>query len=170
MRTTLIASCLTLITAHAAVSAATPPRATHVRALTPGAAALVAQAAERAPAVRTMLGDLERTDLVVFVSDSMAGAAGEPDAYLTFVTRAAGIRYVLIRINRWRAFPSEPIASLGHELQHALEIAAAPEVADAAGLSRLYRRIGWEEGRGQFETRGARATGHRVRDQVAGVR
>jgi hypothetical protein len=117
-----------------------------------------------------MFDELERTDLVVYVTDSMAGTAGEANAYLSFVASAGGTRYVLIRINLRTALPGRCIASLGHEIQHALEIAASPEVGDTAGIIRLYRRIGWQEGPGQYETRGAQATGRRVRDQVAGFR
>jgi hypothetical protein len=129
---------------------------------------MLADAATRSSIVRSLLEDLERTDVVVYVSDSMSGLPGEPAAYLEFVSYAAGTRYLLVRIDRWKLSPSDRIIWLGHELQHALEVAADPDVKDAAGLARLYRRIGWEGQTGRFDTRGARDTGIRVRNQLTG--
>lgn len=167
MRITIVPVMLALAVVQAA-AAAEPPRPTwtHTRPVTVSAAALLAHAAERSSIIRGLLEDLERTDVVVYLTDSMAGLESEPRAYLRFVARAAGIRYLEVRIERWQAWPHERIACLGHELRHALEIAAAPDVVDAGGLSSLYRRIGWECDTGRFETHAARATGHRVRHQL----
>lgn len=49
----------------------------------------------------------------------------------------------------------ELVAILGHELQHAAEIAAAPWVHDAGTLARLYRRIGLRLGSNAFDTAAA---------------
>ena len=169
MRTTLVLVLLTLAAAHPAVAgAATTPPWTHTRPLTPRAAALLADATTRSSIVRTLLRDLERSDVVVYLSDSMVGWAGEPRAYLSFVSSTASTRYLVVRIDRWRLAPLERIAWLGHELQHAMEVAAAPDVKDASGLTRLYRRIGWEDRKGRFESDRAQAIGHRVRDQLSG--
>ena len=51
-----------------------------------------------------------------------------------------------------RLSPLDRIALLGHELRHATEVAAAPDVRDEAALARLIARIGWAKSRGQFET------------------
>ena len=53
---------------------------------------------------------------------------------------------------------------LGHELQHALEIAQAPGVQDEASMRRYYERAG--AGRSHergFETRAAQDAGRQVR-------
>jgi hypothetical protein len=169
MRTTLVLVLLTLSAAHPAVAgAATTTPWTHTRPLTPGAAALLADATTRSSIVRTLLQDLERTDVVVYLSDSMTGWAGEPRAYLSFVSSPASTRYLVVRIDHRRLAPFERIAWLGHELRHALEVAAAPDVKDAGGLTHLYRRIGWEDTKGRFESDAARAIGHRVRNQLFG--
>jgi hypothetical protein len=56
------------------------------------------------------------------------------------------------------------IALIGHELQHAAEVAAAPDVKDQAGLASLYKRIGEPGGLAHsFDTRAAQNTGQRVR-------
>jgi hypothetical protein len=166
MRTTLMMALLTLTAAPVAVAAAAPTA--HTRPLTPSTVALLADAAERSLIVRTLLQGLEQTDIVVYLSDSMSESAGQPSACVGFLSRAAGTRYLLVRIDRWRLSPTDRIALLGHELQHAAEIAAAPDVQDGAALGRLYQHIGWESRRGQFETSDARLIGRRIKDELAG--
>ena len=169
MRTALILALVTIVTAHAATAGTPRPSSwKKTRALTSSATTMLADATERSSIVKSLLADLERTDVVVYVSDSMSGTAREVPAYLEFVSYAAGIRYLLVRIDRWKLTPSDRIMWLGHELQHALEIATAPDVKDTVGLAQLYRRIGREDRRGRFESDGARATGERVRIQLAG--
>lgn len=167
MRKALIGILLTLTVGGAArADPAAPGPWTHVLPLNPRAISLLADAAERSSIVRSLMEELERTDLVVYITDLMPVPSG-PSSYLTFLSREATMRYVLVRIDHWRSSPYERIAMLGHELQHALEVAAAPEVHDANGLARLYRRIGWEGQPDRFETAAARDTGDRVRGEVS---
>ena len=60
---------------------------------------------------------------------------------------------------------------VGHELQHAVEIASAPNVVDDQSFKRLFTRIGYSgclSARGeQFETTAALETGERVREEFA---
>ncbi|MEW5981185.1 MAG: hypothetical protein AB1806_02310 [Acidobacteriota bacterium] len=150
-------------------AAVTPAAAwTHTRPLTPGAAALIADAADRSSIIESLLQALERTDVVVYVSDQDNRSASMPQACLRWLSAAGGLRYVLVQIAPWQTMPLERIAWLGHELQHALEIAQAPDVRDADGVARLYRRIGWEEGHNHFESDAARRIGDLVRDELAG--
>ena len=75
-----------------------------------------------------------------------------------------------MQIDPWRTIPLERVALLGHELYHALEIAQEPGVRDTQTLRALYRRIGHEYGRGQFETEPARTAGRRVQAELSGPR
>ncbi len=170
MRIALAMVLVTITAVRLAVADPAPSGSTwsHIRARTSGAAQLVLDAAAYSPAVRTLLDAVEQTDVVVYVSDSRCGPIDTPPAYLRFVTRAAGLRYVEVYVDRFRLSPVERIAAFAHELQHALEIGAAPDVQDAAGLKRLYRRIGWECGPNQFETDAARAVTRLVTDELAG--
>jgi hypothetical protein len=118
--------------------------------------------------VTALLDSLEQTDVVVYVDDGIA-EADRPRAYLTFASYVAGTRYLVVHIDRWRVMPPECAAWLAHELQHALEIAAAPDVKDAASLARLYHRIGWETRTGKFESTAAQAAGKRVLNEFAGL-
>jgi hypothetical protein len=143
---------------------------THVRCLSRDARALLDMALERSPSIRSLAERLERSDVVVYLQlpgDTNPQAAV---AQLTFVTFAAATRYVLVQVDPWRTVPLERLALLGHELHHALEIAQEPGVRDTMTLRALYRRIGHEHGRGQFETEPARITGRRVQAELSGPR
>jgi hypothetical protein len=88
---------------------------------------------------------LEDTDIIVHVTECwvLEGAhAGDTQ----FVTTAGGQRYLRIRLDM-RLHDEAAIAMLGHELQHAWEIAAHPWVADQETLGQLYAQIGYESQR-----------------------
>jgi hypothetical protein len=55
----------------------------------------------------------------------------------------------------------DTMASLGHELRHALEVLAEPSVRTGAGMFNLYRRNGAVQGV-TFETATAIVAGHAV--------
>jgi hypothetical protein len=63
------------------------------------------------------------------------------------------------------------IALIGHELQHAVEIADAPSVVDSRSLRMEYQRIGYLTRRFRgprlsFDTRAANDIGHRVLREI----
>lgn len=171
MRSTFIAVCLILATGPAAAAPppSTPPSLpwSRTRPLSASALALIEAAAERSAIVQGLLDDLERTDLVVYIEDAMPGAFVGPKSALTLVSAASSNRYLMIRIDSMRLPLQARIAALGHELYHALEVAAAPEVKDNAGLASLYRRIGWETSVGRFESRGAQDATFQISRQLA---
>ena len=77
------------------------------------------------------------------------------------VSATAKARYVRVDIDV-RLAPARRAEVLAHELYHALEIAAAPEVRDEAGMRALFTRIGWQDG-DRFETAAAQAVERWVR-------
>jgi hypothetical protein len=144
-----------------------PPSWPHTRPLSPGISSLLAEAKEKSSIVTGLINDLEQTDVVVYITDSVVSNLRAPGSYLIFLSRDATTRYLLVRLARWRLSPQERIALLGHELQHALEVAAAGEVKDGAGLADLYRRIGWQGSVNQFESEAAQTTASRIRKELA---
>ena len=68
---------------------------------------------------------------------------------------ANGTRIVLIFINPNLA-SVRSIAMIAHELQHAVEIANAPQVVDHQSLLRHYERIGTPTGWQRYDTAAAR--------------
>ncbi len=155
----------TLLAGNAA--AATDPMA-HVRGLNAEGRELIATASARSTVVHTLVNALQATDVVVYVTvEPLPGY--RRTGYLSFLTAGGGLRYVVVKLDSFM-HPRELAAMLGHELQHALEVASAPEVCDTKTLATLYERIGWRSGSGKWETELARATGERVTLELSGFR
>jgi len=131
---------------------------TQVRPLSPSARDLLAEATARSPSVRSLVQQIEESDVIVFFTLRYARYQTEPRGQLRFMTRAGGYRMLLVDVESWYSDRLEQMAMLGHELQHAAEVASAPEVVDEAGLLALYRDIGREMQRGHFETALAAST------------
>jgi hypothetical protein len=124
--------------------------------------------AASATIARTVTG-LQSTDLIVGIETHRFPKKGlKGEARITAATPV--VRHVRI----WIGIPgaqADLISVLGHELQHAVEIARAPEVRDAATLRTHYLRIGYEPmGRGYYETDAALETGRQVSAEVAASR
>jgi hypothetical protein len=154
----------------AGAAAGTREPGVHLRPLTHTAATLLAEATTGSPVVRDLVARLEATDLVVYLEDAAEGCAPDLRACLRFLVAAGGVRYVVVRVDRWGVSPWDRIGWLAHELQHAVEIAGAPEVRDAITLARFYGGVGWQSGRNRFETSLARAAGTLARQQLDGTR
>ena len=140
-----------------------------VRGIDPAAATLIRDLTVRSVTGRDLIDQLERSDLVVYVrrrlftTTLLTGRIG-------FVAGDCRRRVVAIEIASPRNYVEE-LSSLGHELQHAVEIAAAPTACDAASLAALYSRIGdpveRDAGRADsFETQAAADTSIRVRREL----
>ena len=80
-----------------------------------------------------------------------------------FVVSAGGVRYVRIAIES-SLVGRDSVAILGHELQHAVEIADARWAVDRATVQRLFRTIGHQSsgGRDRYDTDDAVMIGQRV--------
>jgi hypothetical protein len=81
---------------------------------------------------------LEQSDLILHIEagDCQCQPAR---SCLSFVTLTGGARYVRIWVSL-RQIQRELIEHIGHELRHAVEIAAAPEVVSDVTLKRFYER------------------------------
>jgi hypothetical protein len=156
---------MTLLLALAAPAFAQHRNAdSHVRALDAGAARVLDRALSWSPTVRRLVDHLEQTDAIVFVR--LDESIGPGRAATRFLSAAPGARYVLVSINE-RNPALELVALLGHELQHATEVADDPEVHSADGMRSLFERIGHRsEGPDTFETSEAVEVGREVLREV----
>ncbi len=100
-------------------------RWTHTRPLSAVARHVVAEGAAASPSLRALLDELEGTNVVVYVSTPMSGFNEDFHGALTFVTSVAGTRYLHASVDLWTT-PDDRIVLLGHELRHAIEVAATP--------------------------------------------
>ena len=144
--------------------------ATQVRTANPAVARLLAEGIARSPTFADVVSRLERSNLRVYVE---RGRCPGQEAGGCVVSRGAVRydRYVRILVDERRlGHSNRQISVIAHELQHALEVAEAPEVNDAASLVDLFRRIGYvkaESGRGiAYETKAARGVGDRVAEEL----
>ena len=131
-----------------------------VRAVDPVINALVEQGLARSATFRRLYEQLADSDLIVHLERGPQPwlAAG----FNQFVVNVGARRFLRITLNIAQA-NDEAVALLGHELQHAVELAEQPDVNDIAGYERLYRRIGYRScARDQrcYDTAAAVTAGH----------
>lgn len=128
---------------------------------------LVQAGREQSPSFRALVDRLEATDVVVYVQ--CARLRSHLGGELAFVSVAAGIRYVIVRIAP-HLTTDRTIAILGHELQHALEIAERPEIVDSRTLALAYAKFGITRraahARVDFDTEAAIGTGNAIWREV----
>jgi hypothetical protein len=156
------------IAANLFVSAAPPasfsigPR---VRGATAAVNAVLASGVKRSPTFAGLVREIDETDLIVYVEIINTMPAGL-DGRLTFLTRAGGFRYLRVQVPT-NVPKDDLIAVVGHELQHALEVAAHPNVHNSQDLAKLYRLIGIQgASTDRYDTAAARSTGRRVRAEL----
>lgn len=133
--------------------------ASRIRTMDVRAGALLREGAARSVTFRSLLETLETSDLVVYVRVAPLRTRG----MVQFV--ASTLRFRVLRVTVRTPGMEDDIPYLGHELQHAVEIAGAPEVRDEASLLAFYRRIGHGGRVGEateMETTAAQATTTRI--------
>jgi hypothetical protein len=101
---------------------------------------LLEKGARESPTLANLADELCRTDVIVYVRveltmpNSLAGSCG-------LVTSAPTRRYLVIRLNNKITFVMDRIATLSHELEHALQIGRAPWVREPADILLLQQLL-----------------------------
>ena len=115
---------------------------------------------------RNLMARIEETDLIVYI-EQVPRLPGALEGRMMILPNAHGQRYVRIQL-ALRGAPDDSVALLGHELQHALEVAQEPWVYDQATLVELYQRIGTGSYGGShvYDTRAAQEVGRIVRREL----
>ena len=116
------------------------PAVKRVRPADRAMARMLDEGARRSSTFKQMVADLERSDVIVYVTTSRELPRTELGE-LRFVCARGGHRYLRATI-RSRLGPRDFVSTIAHELQHALEVAAHAEVVDGASMAALYQRIG----------------------------
>jgi hypothetical protein len=142
-------------------------RERHLRLTEPELADLIEDGVRASPTLQRLVDQVEASDVIVHVvfdrswSPSAAG-------HISLLATVPGARYLRISIDR-RIAGAQRLALLGHELQHAVEIADAAWVTDHEGVASLYRSIGFRSDNGRddcYDSRLAIETGHRIQREV----
>jgi hypothetical protein len=124
------------------------------------------EGAARSSTFRSLADRIESSNVIVYIAvnpilkSSLSGA-------LTWMTRAGEFRYVRASISADLTF-DQMIATVAHELQHAVEVIEDESVNDERSLVALYKRIG-QPSRATtsgWETTSAEQTGYQVRREL----
>jgi hypothetical protein len=134
-----------------------------VRGVDPRAQAVIGRAELSSSTIAALTAALKSTDVVALVQIALMPVPLGGD--MRWLVAAGGCRYLIVRVEARRS-PAEQMELLGHELQHAKEVAATKEVRDEATLAALMTRIGRKTGEGTFETDAAMRVGRLVRAEV----
>jgi hypothetical protein len=121
-----------------------------------------------------MVDAVTASDVIVYVSRTVLD--GTLRGALRFVGAGAhGGRYLLIELDDELGDSLDPssdriagIATLAHELQHALEVAEAAHVLDPVSFETFYREFGTESRPGVVDTMAARLAGEQVHFEITG--
>jgi hypothetical protein len=143
-------------------SCAAPPMP-HVRVANARIRQLISEGRRRSPTFKGVFDKVERSDLIVYI-EMTSSAPPDVDAWLQYEGKS--------RVNRFlRVFVRVPtsaeaiIVLVAHELQHAGEVANAPEVRDQHSLEALYQRVGDWAGEG-WDSAAARQVSADVRQEL----
>lgn len=129
---------------------------------------LLLEGLQRSETLRALVDRLEGKDVIVYVEMQPKLKARLAGA-LTWVTATPKFRYVRISWNP-DISTNAAIATLGHELQHALEIAAQPSIVSDSTLEAHYREHGIDmRSHNGWDTIAARDRGEEVRREIAGA-
>ena len=137
-----------------------------VRGASPRMGKMLEFAIQRSRTFASLVKAIDATDVIVHVEEVPNLPAGI-DGRLTFVHAAGGVRYLRAQVAKGRG-PIDTMSTVGHELQHALEVALAADVRDEASFEALYMRIGDRPAHpDRYDTAAAREAGRRVRNEMS---
>lgn len=165
---TLVLSLALLMTSTPSPAETVPDFDRHIRITEPWLRHLFTAGMSGSETFRSLVARLEESDVVVYLQTDIQrwpGASGR----LTFLSVVAGTRYVVVRLTPLRS-PVQQLAMIGHELQHAVEVAERPAIVDSESMFREYMRFGYQNGvsgeGAAFDTKAAMQAGARVSDEL----
>lgn len=151
-------------TARAAAAADPDDAIPRVRSTHPYIRAMISEAQVRSDTFRQLVTAIEATDGIVYVEEGDCGHSVRSCLPLS-VAPAGGFRILRVLIDA-RLPDWEVMASIGHELQHALEILRDPSATSNEAIYFLFSSQHSPSG-DAFETRDAMNKGTTVRKEVA---
>jgi len=167
MRVLLSVGLCAIVLATSTLGAAPREEFAHLRPQDDRLVQVLHDGAARSTTFKALVDRIEASHVIVYVAlnplmkSSLSGM-------LTWMTRAGDFRYVRASISR-DLTPDQMIATVAHELQHAVEVIADESVNDEKSLVALYRRIGEQSSSvspSRWETAAAQRTGFQVRREL----
>jgi hypothetical protein len=111
----------------------------NIRASDEELVALLDEGIKRSATFKGLVDRLAKSDVILYVRPDVL--AKNNQMRLTFLAAKGGYRYLVIRVGAGRS-KDQQLATLGHEMQHAVTIADASSVVDSASLRREFERVG----------------------------
>jgi hypothetical protein len=111
-----------------------------VRSASPAIAVAIREAAERSATFRRLVDTIDTTNGLVYVEEGFCGHSVR--ACLVLSIKVAGPSRLLRILVDTRKTDGELMGSIGHELQHAVEVLSDPSVTDYYKVYSFYQREG----------------------------
>jgi len=153
-----------LVFAPLTESAALDSPTRHVRTQDRSVRQLLKRGFNRSATFAHLMARLEHSDVIVYIEE-VPRLPGALEGRMMMLPTAHGQRYVRIQI-ALHGTPDESVALLGHELQHAIEVAQELAVNDQTQLAALYQRIGTRGGPHVYDTYAAQEIGRVIRREL----
>ena len=134
---------------------------TRIRPMGALLASSVEDAMARSSTFRELIAIINMSDGIVYVAEGDCGHGTR--ACLAAVTAAGRDRILYVNVSTRRS-RLDLIASIGHELQHAVEVLSVPGIRSTAAMHLFYQRVSRTTGR--FETTAAMRAGEAVRRDI----
>ncbi len=166
IRAALIASVVSGA-APGAAAADDDPDIVRVRSTEPSLAALIDRAAKQSPTFQGLLATIQRSNGMVQVENGKCrhGVWACLRIWMETVNSTRFLRIVIDR--RKNDSDLDVMASLGHELQHAVEALSEPGITDSVRLYNFFGRLSPTAG-DRFETKAALRVGNDVHNELRG--
>lgn len=137
----------------------------HIRSHNAALRALIEQATERSATFRQLVETINQSSAIVYVEEGDCRHGVR--ACLRTVSAAGTYRLLWVHVDTRKQVDSHLMASIGHELRHAIEVIDDPSVTNSSAMFFLYQRIGSQgTEQGAMETPAAVAAGDAVRSEV----
>ncbi len=170
MRLLLNLSLCALLLTSSSLSAIGPEGGPRLRPQDDRLTEALREGAARSATFKALVNRIEASNVIVYAALNPL-MKSNLSGMLTWMTRAGAFRYVRASISTDLSF-DQMIATLGHELQHAVEVIEDESVTDEKSLVALYRKIGLQSSGAaltHWETVAAQQAGFQVRRELASV-
>jgi hypothetical protein len=147
-----------------------PASSSHIRPGSSRLERLLAEGAARSETLQGLTRALDATAWIVFLQEGQCPEKAAVACLLHVVGTYDGAPYMRVLVDTRRSHPDRVVALIGHELQHAVEVARAASVSDARSMLALFRRIGYVSAVGSgaavYETHAAVRIEEQVRHEL----
>jgi hypothetical protein len=137
----------------------------HVRPVDGRVSGAIADGLRRSPTFANLVLAVNSSDVIVYI-ETVREMPPSLVGRLLIAPGSSGQRYLRIQIS-FVPCGNDLIAVIGHELQHALEVAGSPGVRDEKTLTALYRAIGHATRDDHYDTMAAQNAGRQVRLELS---